>query len=479
MNKILKSFTDKRFKYGSYSTIIGIVVVAILIAINLVVGQFELKYDLTDTGMYSISDTTKEIIGGLDKKVTIYALYKTGGEEVVFTQLLDQYKNNSANIEVVYKDPYLYPQFAQQYKTEEGEDISVNSLIVESEKRSKVIDAADMFESNYNPYTGETQTTGLQFESVLTSAIKYVTIDKLPVIYNVTNHGEDDVPDRLKGQLETANYELKELNLFNIDEIPSDCTIIMMTTPQRDYNVQEAETVKKYLASDGRAIVLMNYTPENMPNMQRIISGYGVQADRAIIVEGDAQYCYQGRPTFLLPKLTEHSVNSGITNKGYAMLIPLAQSLSETELKKSSVSIDKLILSSEFAYSKNSPESQSINKEADDKQGPFDIAVAVTDSTYTDTNHTTKLVVVGSSDFIKDEMNDFVSNSNNTFFIGALTWLNDSEQESVYIGTKDLSAESIMIDTLTGLEILAVICVIIPFGLFITGFIVWFRRRNK
>ncbi|MBR1443586.1 MAG: GldG family protein, partial [Firmicutes bacterium] len=320
MNKILKSFTDKRFKYGSYSTIIGIVVVAILIAVNLVVGQFELKYDLTDTGMYSISDTTKEIIGGLDKKVTIYALYKTGSEEAVFTELLDQYKNNSSNIEIVYKDPYLYPQFAQQYKTEEGEDISVNSLIVESEKRAKVIDASDMFESNYNPYTGEVQTTGIQFESVVTSAIKNVTMDKLPVIYNVTNHGEEAVPDRLKGQLETANYELKELDLFNIDEIPSDCTIIMMTTPKRDYSAQEAEVVKKYLAGDGRAIVLMNYTAENMPNMQSIISGYGVQADRAIIVEGDAQYCYQGRPTFLLPKLTEHNINSGITNNGYAML---------------------------------------------------------------------------------------------------------------------------------------------------------------
>ena len=42
MNKL---FNDKRLKYGTYSVVVTIIFIAILIVINLIVGQFNKSFD--------------------------------------------------------------------------------------------------------------------------------------------------------------------------------------------------------------------------------------------------------------------------------------------------------------------------------------------------------------------------------------------------------------------------------------------------
>lgn len=40
-------FKDKRVKYGTYSTVVAMIFLAILVMINLVVGQFNRSFDTT------------------------------------------------------------------------------------------------------------------------------------------------------------------------------------------------------------------------------------------------------------------------------------------------------------------------------------------------------------------------------------------------------------------------------------------------
>ena len=51
-----KIFNDKRFKYGTYSTVITLVILAILVAVNLVAGEFDYKIDLSEDSVFSLSD---------------------------------------------------------------------------------------------------------------------------------------------------------------------------------------------------------------------------------------------------------------------------------------------------------------------------------------------------------------------------------------------------------------------------------------
>ena len=60
------------------------VVLAIVVVINLVVGQIPVKYtqfDLTDNQLYTITDQTKTFVKGLDSDVDVYLVAQSGQED--------------------------------------------------------------------------------------------------------------------------------------------------------------------------------------------------------------------------------------------------------------------------------------------------------------------------------------------------------------------------------------------------------------
>ena len=77
MNRIKKLFTDKHFKHGSYSIMISVIVIAIVIVANMILNQLPAgvrNIDMTSTKIYDIGDTSKEVIGKLDKDVKIHII---------------------------------------------------------------------------------------------------------------------------------------------------------------------------------------------------------------------------------------------------------------------------------------------------------------------------------------------------------------------------------------------------------------------
>ena len=61
-HKDMKNTTAKKFKYGSLSVVITVVFIALIIGVNLIVSSldasFNLRVDLTETELYSISPET-------------------------------------------------------------------------------------------------------------------------------------------------------------------------------------------------------------------------------------------------------------------------------------------------------------------------------------------------------------------------------------------------------------------------------------
>ena len=64
-------------KHGSYSVGMTVLVVAVIIVLNLVVGQIPEAYrniDVSSTKIYDISDTSKDLLKGLDDKIDMKVL---------------------------------------------------------------------------------------------------------------------------------------------------------------------------------------------------------------------------------------------------------------------------------------------------------------------------------------------------------------------------------------------------------------------
>lgn len=469
--------SDKRFRYGTYSTLMAVIVIAIAVVINLIAGKINYKMDLTPNSIFAITDDTKNVLDSLERDVTIYELFKTGEEDTVVTQILDQYKNQSSKIKVIEKDPVLYPQFAEKY-TAEG-SVSTGSLIVECGEKYKIISNYDLYTTNTDYTTGQNN-ENVVAEEKITGAIQYVTAENLPVIYTVTGHNEmslEDIGSSLADSLDTANYEVKSINLFE-EAVPDDCALLFVTTPQKDYTAEEAQKVKDYLAADGRAIFMMDYQYNAFENVSGILADYGLSADNPIIYEADANYQYQNYPTAILPDIAIHDATEGLDQT--RVLISNAYGITQLPEKRVSTNVEALLTTSKSAFGKVN-EDDTVTKTDADIPGPFDVCVAVTDNTYTDKEHTTKLVVcAGYYYMLYGQADAMVSGGNSDFIMGCINWLDDkSSVDTVNIAGKSLARETFYTDYAQQEKVKYICVIFLPVFIIGMGFVVWFSRRNK
>ena len=134
IKNILPKWSSKNIRKGSYSLGISVVVLAIAVVFNLVVGKLPSQYrnvDLSQTKLSTIGDTTKELVSNLDQDVTIYQIAESGSENETIQKLLERYEGLSSHVKVETMDPVLHPNFVSEYT---DDDLASNSLIVVGER---------------------------------------------------------------------------------------------------------------------------------------------------------------------------------------------------------------------------------------------------------------------------------------------------------------------------------------------------------
>ena len=177
------SVSVKNFSFSAYSTGLVVVMTAVVVFVNILVAEMPANWtvwDLTSQKLYSVTDRTKEFLKTVDEPVTIYVIVDKDTEDTTLGQLLQNYDALSDNITVEYVNPSVNPRFHTQYT---DENISVNSLIVVSEKRSKVINYSNVYETTMDYNTWTSSTTGFDGEGQITSALDYVISEEMPKIY--------------------------------------------------------------------------------------------------------------------------------------------------------------------------------------------------------------------------------------------------------------------------------------------------------
>ena len=81
---------------GTYSLAVAAVVLAILIAFNVVVSALpaaRTQYDMSATKLYSVTSNTKVVVNALEENVTLYWVVQSGEEDAV----VDVYKRQDSS----------------------------------------------------------------------------------------------------------------------------------------------------------------------------------------------------------------------------------------------------------------------------------------------------------------------------------------------------------------------------------------------
>ena len=199
------------------------------------------------------------VVNNLKQDVTIYWVVQADEEDEIIENLLGKYESLSSHIEVVKKNPDVFPTFTEQYTDEE---VPNNSIIVESGDRYRYISNNDIYETEMDYYSYTYNVTGFDGEGAITSAIDYVVTEDLPQLYVLEGHGEGDLPTTFAESLEKENVVLNTISLLTVDEIPEDADALMIYAPQSDISEAEITMLKDYTANGGKLLVIAGPVPD-------------------------------------------------------------------------------------------------------------------------------------------------------------------------------------------------------------------------
>ncbi len=419
-------------KGGSYSLIISAVVLAILIVVNVFASALPTnltQYDISSSQLYSITSNTKVVVNALEKDVTIYWIVQSGKEDAIIENLLNRYDSLSDHIEVVKRNPDVYPTFAEQYTDETVEN---NSLVVECGDRSRYISYSDIYVTETNIYS-YSYSTSFDGEGAITSAIDYVVSDDLPQMYVLEGHGEAELPSTFSDQLEKENIEVNTLSLLNVDEIPEEADGILIYAPSSDISEEEKEMLASYVQEGGKLMVMAGPTEDGvLTNLYSLLEDYGVTTSEGIVVESDRNYYAFQAPYVLLPEIVSSDITDSLIAENYYVLMPISQGLT-VGTAPDGVTVTELLTTSSTAFSKVAGyDLTTYEKEEGDIDGPFALAVSISNSSEG------QIVWFSSSIFLEDMYNAYSSGANSDMTMNALSSL-IGEREAMSIRSKSLN----------------------------------------
>lgn len=465
--------STKTISMGAYSSSVVIISTALVVLINLLINELPSKFtvfDVTSNKLYSLTEETIAFADTLKEDVNIYVLVNEGQADTVLDTTLKNYAELSSHINVSYVDPAVNPKFFASYTDNSP---TMNSVIVEGEKRSKVIDYSSMYETEFDYSTYSSTVTGYDGEGQITSAIAYVTTEDMPKIYLTQGHGEASFEASFKSAMEKANIDYEEINMMDYEEIPDDAQCVIVNAPTADFSSDDTEKMLDYMNGGGNVLFITNYSGVKLANYDKLLDFYGVSVSEGLIIESDKNYYYRD-PFYLLPEVVSDSVTADAYSSENYVFVPYAQGLIADE--KEDVEITPLLTTSDKSYVRTDLQnSQSYDKQEGDIDGPFYVGIKC-EKTIGEENSTA--IIYSSSSLFTDNVDAMVAGTNLKLFTGTLGSF-VAYESSISIPVKDYELSYLTLSEKNIVLIALVTIIVIPFAFLVSGFVIWFRRRKQ
>ncbi len=444
----------KAFRKGSYSTVIMVVIIAIVIAANVMFSKLPTaarNIDVSSNNLYSIGDTTHSVLDGLKNDVEIIVIKDKESTDKRISTLLAKYADYSDHIKVTYKDPVLYPSVLTTYDTEE------NNIVIKCDATDKTTKVAfsDIIVTSTS-YYGSTYETSFDGEGQLTKAIDYVSNENNKLIYTISGHGESDLGKNISGLISKSNFNVKSVNLLVDNGIPDDCDMLICNQPTKDLADDELKLLRKYMENGGKMTVVLADTTTKTPNFDALMADYGISKVNGYIADTERYY---GQNVYqIFPNYSSGDITGKFGSEEYTLLFG---SLGLKVEKTDGVTVDEFLTTSN--------KGAAVVGENDYTEGKYTLAAAAT-------KDESRFTVFGSASIIDDKFTSYYTNLMDLqVFMNSIT--------SNFDDVSNISIDSISLQTTyntiaNGSGIGAIFIGIIPVALLILGFLRWFGRRK-
>ncbi len=476
MKKFFESFNTKTFRMGSYSFVLTAVVLAIVIAVNLLANSLPERlthYDTSAAKIFTFTSNTRAIVSRLTEDVTINWIVQAGQEDEILGSLLDKYTNLSEHVKVVKKNPDIYPAFAAQYT---DETIYNNDLIVICGDRSRLVRIQDIYMVDTSESVkGGNENVNFDGEGQITSAINYVTRDKLPLILNLIGHEELEYSQSLTAAITKANFDVQNVSLINRDSVPEEADMLFIYSPQVDLTEHEIDVIEQYILDGGRVFLISGIPIQNdMDNVYELVKRFGFDKQPGVVIETDSSKYAFGQPYSILADMEKGDITDPLIEENRQVIVPISQGMKLIEEMPDEYLITELLKADENTYSKLKGLNIDVfDKEAGDIDGPFTLSALI------EMRGTEGMLCILSTDFFTDdEFNSNSAGSNMDFVINAFNYL-IGDNEYIAIRATTVKTETLAISQSEGKILKIAMLGVIPVAFLLSGLVEYLRRRNQ
>ena len=489
MNDSNKEYRNRMSKNGLITLAIAAILLIILIIANLAASALpaDIKgLDMTDNKMYSVTDSTKRTLAKTDTAINIYLICQGGEASLVDTGVhLDVFLDNLAavsnKISYTLIDPLVKTDFLAKFdlSTESVENLSV---IVESALRSRLISSSEFFsyyidgvgkvtETNamyYYYYYGLTPSYVFDGESLLLSAISYVSDPNLPTIYALSGHSETALTATLTEQLDSVNINTSTVTLTGLSSLPTDCDLMIINAPQTDITDNEVPLLLNYLSAGGSIMLVTTPDSASFPNLGRIAASMGLSGEQGIVIEtADTHYYSAQAPYYLIPESKSHA----ITESGSRVILPFAHGINIADSLPSGVSAAPLYTTSSGAYT-IPIDAKTVEMPEGAETQSFCVGVVA------ENRANGKFIWIASNGFTDDSANQAISGGNYTAFVACAGWV-CGESDIPSATPLALEKETLSVSAASAGLLSVILIFILPLFLIGYGLFCVIRRKRR
>ncbi len=297
-------FKSRKFKYGSLSVGLTVLLIVLIIVFNAAVYAVTYSFgwylDLTGKQYYGITEEATMLLDPmLTSDVQIKVIFCREKDRLledeqgfmIYKCIESFQKEYPSNIKVEFLDINKHPEDAAFYQSQTGQNIFNYNIIMESNKTSsrRVLDF-----DNFFVYDSESQTAyAFNGEGRFVSYIISLCAD-IPKCYFITGQGEDTKdsqgnPNALWDMLSYIGFENAEIDLSKPENNLDDAKMIVINAPEFDYTLAELEKIDKFMYSGGNAMVFLSTDAmvktgeKELTEFKRWLKTWGVETGGQIV----------------------------------------------------------------------------------------------------------------------------------------------------------------------------------------------------
>lgn len=492
---------QRNVRFGGFTVVVSLIVIIALIAVYTLIRGLDLRYDLTESNVFSLSEEGRAVIEQIGSdpsvpQIRIVAFYgpQQQAQRDQDTLLLEDYVETSGGkIEFEFVDINRAPQRAQQLGVTREGQLAVVAL---DDTGEPLVDNAEVVNSLFNQdeltnailratTSGDFFAYFMEVENglSLTPSAQAPSASQVATLFTDLGWTVESVSfvDLLSPEPETV-----------LNDPAKDGEVMILPGGTEPLTDDELGVVADFVAAGGNLIVLAGdsfgdddlvalATADNFTTFLR--DNFGVYFENNLV--GDTRQALQNA---LLPVATDFNSATFIAGDGLGpadpqvavFAAPHSLTILEDETPEN-VTVSVLLQSSDssFAFTDMAAlaDAEEIDPANADASGPFVLA-AQAENTQTGA----RVVLFGSTAIMEDGFTSSQSVSNASLAINSLIWTNRYDeyfaQTNIFSGQTPQDAP-ILADQQTVRYISFLTTIVLPFGVLAIGILVWWTNRER